>query len=153
MHKIYEDEGSFNFIYQIPHIIYSSIISGFLNSIIKFLSLTDKSIILMKQEKNNKIIDKMVKKLFETLKIKFAIFFIVTFAILIVFLYYITCFCGIYANTQIHLIKDSVISFGLSFVYTLGIFLIPGIFRILALKDKKKNRKYMYIFSKLLTYI
>ena len=28
MHQIYEDEGSFNFIYQIPQIIYSSLISG-----------------------------------------------------------------------------------------------------------------------------
>ena len=28
MHKIYIDEGSFNFIYQIPQIIYSALISG-----------------------------------------------------------------------------------------------------------------------------
>ena len=30
MHKIYEDEGSFNLIYNLPQIIYSSIISGVL---------------------------------------------------------------------------------------------------------------------------
>ena len=34
MHKIYEDGGSFNFIYQIPQILYSSIISSVLSVIL-----------------------------------------------------------------------------------------------------------------------
>ena len=37
MHKIYEDQGSFDFIYQIPKIIYSSIISSIINLIIYLL--------------------------------------------------------------------------------------------------------------------
>ena len=45
MHKIYIDKGSFNFIYQIPQIAYSSIISGAINSIVSFLSLSEKNII------------------------------------------------------------------------------------------------------------
>ena len=40
MHKIYEDRGSFNFIYQLPQILYSSIISGILNALLKLLTLT-----------------------------------------------------------------------------------------------------------------
>ena len=155
MHKIYEDNGSFNFIYQIPQIIYSTIISTFFNTLIKFLALSENNIILIKQEKIIQInmFDKRVKKVFDTLKIKFILFFIITFFILILFLYYITCFCGIYTNTQIHLIKDTIISFVLSLLYPLGICMIPGLFRILALKDKKKNKKCIFIFSKLLTYI
>ena len=38
MHKIYIDEGSFNFIYQIPQIILSALISGVINFIIKYLA-------------------------------------------------------------------------------------------------------------------
>ena len=45
MHTIYIDKGSFNFIYQIPQIAYSSIISGAINSIVSFLSLSEKNII------------------------------------------------------------------------------------------------------------
>ena len=35
MHKIYEDEGMFNIIYQIPQILYSSLISSAINSFYK----------------------------------------------------------------------------------------------------------------------
>ena len=34
MHKIYRDNGSFNFVNQLPQTIYSAIISGILNSLI-----------------------------------------------------------------------------------------------------------------------
>ena len=155
MHKIYEDNGSFNFIYQIPQIIYSTIISTFFNTIIKFLALSEDNIISIKQLKiiHLHMFGISVKELLNNLKIKFIIFFIITFFILILFLYYITCFCGIYINTQMHLIKDTIISFGLSLLYPLGICMIPGLFRILALNNKKKNKKCIFIFSKLLSYI
>ena len=153
MHKIYEDGGSFNFIYQIPQIIYSTLISNFLNIIISYFSLTDDNIIQFKQVKNIENINKQIKKLYQTIKTKFIIFFIITFIILIIFWYYITCFCGIYTNTQIHLIKDSVISFGSSFIYPFFIYLLPGLFRIPALKSKKKNKRCLFRFSKFFTYL
>ena len=68
-------------------------------------------------------------------------------------MYYITCFCGIYTNTQIHLLKDSFISFGLTLIYPFGIYLIPGILRINALRTKKKDKKYSYDLSKLIKLI
>ena len=48
MHKIYEDKGKFNFIYQIPQILYSSIISSKINMIITSLSLSEKNILSIK---------------------------------------------------------------------------------------------------------
>jgi len=131
MHKILIDEGSYNFIYQIPQIIYSCLISGFINAFIKYLSLSEKEIVRFKEEKKieEKIMDE--KKLISILKIKFILFFIITFFLLFLFTYYISCFCGIYINTQIHLIKDTVISFGLSLIYPFGIYLIPGMLEFL----------------------
>ena len=61
--------------------------------------------------------------------------------------YYITCFCGIYINTQIHVIKDSLISLVMSFLILFGLNLIPGIFRICAMNVKKPSRKCLYNFS------
>ena len=142
MHKIYIDKGTYNFIYQIPQILYSTLISGVINALIKYLSLSENDIIAFKQEKDN--IKNKYKELIKTLKMKFILFFIITFMLLMVFWYYITCFCGVYSNTQIHLIKDTVTSFCLSLVYPFGIYLIPAMFRKCALNSKKKKRKCIY---------
>ena len=55
MHKIYIDNGEFNIIYQLPQIFYSSIFPSVINMILKHLSLSEKSIIEIKQEKEFKI--------------------------------------------------------------------------------------------------
>ena len=49
-----------------------------------------------------------------------------------------------------YLIKDSIISFGLSFVNPFFINLIPGIFRICALRAKNKNKVCLYNLSKII---
>ena len=66
------------------------------------------------------------------------------------FWYFISCFCAVYKNTQIHLIKDTLISFGTSMLYPMGIYLLPGFFRIPALSDPKKEKQCLYRFSKIL---
>ena len=147
MHKIYEDKGKFNFLYQIPQILYSTIISRIIDSIIRTLALSQDNIIELKQEKEKKDLDMTYKKLLQKLKIKFILFFVITFIVLVLFWYYITCFCGKYINTQTHLIKDSVLSFVTGLLYPFGMYLIQGIFRISALRAEKQNRKYMYKFS------
>ena len=152
MHQIYEDEGDFNFIYQTPQILYSSIISGILNAIIKVLALTEDRILELKQEKvtdRDKLI-LLAEKIKGIIFYKLLFFFILSSSILCVSWYYISCFCCIYKNTQLHLIKDTLISFGLSLLYPFLIFLIPGIFRISALRAGKKDKEYMYNFSKIL---
>ena len=144
IHQIYKDEGEFNFIYQISQIIYSSIVSIVINKIIQFLSLPEKNVLELKKE--NKIInvDKKTKEILKCLKIKFALFFIISFLFLLAFTFYITCFCGVFVNSQIYLIKDSAISFGLSLVYPFGIYLIPTMIRLIALRSKKKDKKCLY---------
>ena len=150
-HKIYQEEGHFNFIYQIPQILYSSLISGIIDILINYLALSQGSIIKFKQEKDKENLDNKQKELIKKLKIKFLCFFILTFSLILFFWYYLSCFCGIYINTQVHLIKDTLISFLVSLIYPFGFCLIPGIFRIHALKSEKGSRKLLYKFSSLLT--
>ena len=148
MHKIYVDKGKFNFLYQIPQILYSTLISRFIDSLIKNLALSQDSIVELKQEKEKIKLDKKYrKKLLRTLKIKFMFFFIISFIILIFFWYYITCFCGIYVNTQMHLIKDSLLSLITSLFLPFAINIIPGIFRISSLRVKKPTRRFLYKLS------
>ena len=147
IHKIYIDEGEFYFIYQLPQILYSSIISGAINALIKYLSLSQENVLKIKLEKTLKSLHLNSDKIFRILKLKFAIYFFITFLLLLSFLYYLSCFCGIYINNQIHLIKDSIISFSLSFNYPFFIYLIPSIFRICALRAKNKNKNCLYRLS------
>ena len=151
MHKIYEDNGSFNFIYQIPQIIYSTIISSLINILVKTLSLTQKNILELKNNKEN-IISKE-NSLMGCLKIKFVIFFFLSFILLCFFWFYLACFCCIYPNTQIHLIKDSSISFALSLIYPFFMNLFPGFFRIPSLKAEKKDKECLYKFSQIIQLI
>ena len=150
MHKIYEDEGSFNFIYQIPQILYSTIISTVISIIIKFLSLSEKNILNIKKEKDKENKENKKNKTIKCLNIKFFVFFLLNFLFLIFFWYYLSSFCAVYKNTQKHLIKDALLSFGLSLLYPFGINLIPGFFRIPALKTKNEDKECLYIVSKII---
>ena len=99
-------------------------------------------VIELKREKKIEQIKNKENEVLNLIKIKFIIFFLFSFIFLGAFWYYITCFCGVYINNKIHLIKDSFISFCLSLVYPFGIYLIPGLFRIHALKAKDKECMY-----------
>ena len=57
IHKIYEEKGSFNFIYNIPQILYSSLINGFIDSLIQELALIDSNLIKLKHEKDKNNIE------------------------------------------------------------------------------------------------
>ena len=153
MHKIYEEKGAFNFIYQLPQIIYSSLISTVFDLILKMLALSEGLILQFKGDKNKKNLEGKIRKLNNGIKIKFMLYFILSSILILFFWYYISVFCSIYVNTQIHLIKDSLISFGLSLIYPFGINLIPGIFRIPSLSNKNKKRSYLYILSRIIQLI
>ena len=150
MHQIYKTKGKFDIEYQIPKILYSSLISIVLNTLLKILALSNNDIIEFKKDKIKENNENRKKKLINKLKIKFILYFIISSIVLLFMSYYISIFCSIYRNTQIHLLKDTMISFFLSLLYPLLIYLLPGLFRIPSLSNPKNKREYMYKFSKIL---
>ena len=153
MHKIYEDKGIFNILFQLPQIIYSTLISTAINMIIKLLALSEKDVIKLRRTKNkNKAFEKSYK-LFKWLIIKFNLFFFISILFLIFFWYYISTFCAVYKNTQKILIKNTLTSFGLTLLYPFGLNLLPGFFRIPSLRTPKKDRECMYKLSNILSLI
>ena len=153
MHKINEDKGDFNIIFQIPQILYSTVISAVINLILKKLSLSESQILSIKQEKKIKKAKIVGDKIISCLRIKFIIFYILSFLFSFFFWYFISCFCAVYKNTQNILIENTLISFGLSMVYPLGLNLLPGILRIPALRAPKKDKKCLYKISSLVAMI
>ena len=147
MHDIYSYNGAYNLLNQISIIFYSSIISFVVQNILKLLCLSEKYLINLKKEKK---LDKALKKSItvkKCLMIKFLIFYALGILLMIFFWYFITSFCAVYHNTQIILIKDTLISFAISMLYPFCINLIPGIFRKFALTNPKKNKKCLYKIS------
>ena len=154
MHQIYEDEGKYNFSYQIPYIITSAICSTIiLRIMLEFLVLTDKSVLLVKKKPTKDLAIRKKVEVLNYMKIKLALFFIINFVLLILFGYYLTCLTGRYENNQIHIVENTVISFSFSLVYPCIINIIPAILRIYSLDKKQKDKKYLYIFSNYLQYL
>ena len=150
MHNIYKSKGKFDIETQIPIIVYSTLISMVLNTPLNFLALSNDAIISFKQDKTQINIKKRAKNLNTKLSINFIFYFIISFLILSFFWYYISMFCTIYKNTQIHLLKDTLFSFGLSMLFPFAIYLLPGFFRIPSLHIGKNTKKCLYNFSKIL---
>ena len=153
IHKIYEDEGIYNFIYLIPFISYSFIISHTLVIIIKYFFLSERNIIEIKNEDNfEKAFDK-ADKIKRNLVIKYICFFAIGLLFLIFLWYYLSSFGAVYQNTQIYLIKNTLISFGFSLIYPFIINIMPAFLRMYSLKKKNKSRECFFKISKALQLI
>ena len=146
MNKIFLNYGKYNFFQQIPQIIYTTIISQLIEVFLCYLSLTDKHIYQIKNL--TKISDKNeILNILKCIKIKLVGFFIFTFVLFTFYWYTVSSFCGIYENTQITFLKDSLLSFLLGILYPIAIYLIPSSLRICALRNGKRNFKCIYKLS------
>ena len=148
MHQIFKDEGKYNIGYQLPYIFLSTFLSiVILRMILILLVLTDKNIFEIKCQETLQKANILKKTTLRNILIKFTIFFVLNLLILISFWYYLTCWNAVYENTQIYLIKNTLISFAISLIYPFIINIIPVILRQQSLKQKKK--KYLYDVSKI----
>ena len=150
MNKIFV---GFDIIYQIPQIFYSSVISSVANVLLKNLSLSENSILELKKETYFSIhkAKKKARQIKRCLRIKLILFFIISLILMLFFWYFISCFCAVYKNTQIILLKDTGISYGLSMIYPFILSILPGIFRIPSLRNR--NLKYLYRISVIINWL
>ena len=150
MHKMFLDYGKYNFIQQIPQIVYSTIVSQLIELVLSFLSLTDK---YYYQIKNLNIkMPHQIIKIAKFIQIKIYFFFAFTGIMFLFYWYIITCFCSVYENTQAAFIKDSFLSFGLGLLYPIPLYLLPTILRIISLKSCKGKLAFIYKMSEIIPF-
>ena len=148
MHQIFEEQGNYIINYQIKFILLSAVLSTALLRIILYtLVLTDKSIFEIKRQVNLIHANILKTKTLKYMKVKFGVFFFLNLILLVSFWYYLTCWNAIYLNTQIYLIKNTLISFAISLFYPFVINIIPVILRKQSLK--KSKRECLYNASKI----
>ena len=153
MHKIYINKGKLSILYQIPVILYSTIISSVISVIIKIFALSEKEILKIRKIKDKPESMKKSSELAKSLKLKFNIFFFISLVFLFLFWYCISAFCAVYKNTQKILIKSTLCSFGLSLIYPFGLNLFPGLFRIPSIKAVSRDKECLYKLSQILALI
>ena len=134
MHEIYINKGKYLPSETLPRIIYSTIISSIIIIALKKLLLSQQNILEIKHEKNKHNLNARVLIALKRIKIKLICFFVFGILFLIFFWYYISCFCAVYMNTQIYLIKNSLITFSITLIYPFIFCLLPGILRVTSLK-------------------
>ena len=144
MHKMYLDYGKYNFLLQIPQIVYSTAASQIIEVFICSLSLTDKHYYEIKNLEHNDRYKQTVS-IIKCVKRKITIFYIVTFLFFAFYWYAIACFCSVYENSQGAFIADSFSSFGLGLLYPFVLYLFPALLRIISLKAN--DTKYTCIYK------
>jgi hypothetical protein len=151
MHKLFLNYGKYDFFQQIPQIVYSTIISQLIEVFLCFLSLTDKHIYQIKSNlkatQKNKIV-----KIINCIYVKLICFYIFTFVFFAMYWYIISVFCGVYRNTQIHFIKDSIISFSICLVYPLFLYFVSASLRFCSLKFNKKRLNCIFTLSSMIPF-
>ena len=148
IHNIYKKEGKYDLIYQIPQILYSFAISLAINILMKHLSLSEKEVLLLKN--NKKLSNKKTIQTKKCVRIKFYYFYITTFLLLLFFWFYLSCFCAVYNNSQKYVLTDTSISYGLSLLYPFLFTLLACVLRTISINKRNRFRECIYIISQLI---
>ena len=148
IHKLYIDGGYYDINYFMPKIIYSFLISHAITVLIKFFALSERNISIISKESN---IKKAYEKMIEIKKLliyKYIFFFSLVIFFVLFIGYNLSSFGAVYQNTQLVVIKNTLLSILISFIYPFVINLLPGMIRIYSLKDS--GRKILFYSSKFL---
>ena len=148
MHKLYLNCGKYDFILDIPQLIYSTIFSQLIEVFICFLSLTDKYFYEFKKIYKEKISCEIFKML-RIINFKLFTFYIFTYIFFVFYYYIIYSFCAVYKNTQFIFLKDSIISFCFGLIYSLILYFISSCLRICSIRW---NKKYIFQFGELIPF-
>ena len=120
----------------ISNTIYSSIISSTLLIILKLICLTHNSVKELRKIKDVGFARKKSVGILKCIKIRVTIYFILSLAFLVIFGFYNLCFCAIFENTQVEIVKSTFTSWFISLLYPFIICFFTSCFRSLAFKYK-----------------
>ena len=143
MRQIYIYRGDTRAALHIPNIILSSLCCLLINLIINLISLNGRDIYKIKKEPK---ISEQIKKY---IKIKILILFFVSFALIGLCWYYISAFCAVFKNSQVHYLINVLIAFIVCNIWPCVICLIPSALRK---HSFSKKSSFFYKTSKILAY-
>ena len=148
IHIIYKLGGKYDFIYFIPTIFISFVVSYAISLIIKLIFLSERNIAKIRAQPTLIRANDVFLQVKKCLVIKYIIFFISGIIFLVFFWMLLSSFGAVYQNTQIFIFENTLISFGISLIYPIFFNIFPCFLRICALNSK--NSECLYNLSKFL---
>ena len=130
--------------------IYSSILSSTLLIILKLICLTHNSVKGLRKIKDVGFAKKKSVGILRCIRIRVAIYFILSLSFLVIFGFYNLCFCAIFENTQVILVKSTFTSWLISLSYPFIICFFTGCVRILSFRC---NSKFLHIIKRLMQFL
>jgi hypothetical protein len=131
----------------------SSIFSSIIFIFLKLLCLTHNSIRQVKKNKSIEGTKKQSVRILRCATFRIFLYYLFSFIFLIIFGFYVSCFCAIFENTQLLLIETMAISWILSLVYPFIICFLTTIFRRGSLTCGKRGISCCYRINKILQLI
>ena len=151
MKEIYSYKGNKNAVIHVSNIILSSLCCIIMNFIVRFVSLSERDLSKIAQQKNPDNRKALAEKTKRTLKIKLIILFAISGLLIALCWYYVSAFCAVFKNSQGHYFTYLVIAFIVCNIWPCVTSLIPPIFRLKSLKDA--TSPCLYRFSQIISYI
>jgi hypothetical protein len=150
MHKANNDDD-YNFVQQLPKIIFSLISTHIIEVVLCYFSMTDTTYYKIKELSKNKQNDEKIINEIQCMKKKLIGFFVFTFLLFLFYWYFISAFCAVYQNTQKTFIIDSFISIVIQFIDPFFIYGFTTLLRYISLtKCAGKNMECLYKTSYLI---
>ena len=149
IHKIFEDSGKYDIMYFLPYIAITFGLSHIITIFIKIIFLSDSNIIEIKKQKKLGHGYEAISSIRRKLVIKYIMFYIIGIVFHLFFWYCLSSFSTVYTNTQVFVLENALLAFGISMIYPFIFNIIPSALRICSL-GSKKNHNTMYNISKFL---
>ena len=111
IHKLYLEEGKYNFGQSLPQIIYSLLLNHAFEILLCFLTMTDRHVYEIKSLPKKNDNAQMIFKIIKFIRIKLIVFFTFIGMLFIFFWYCVSAFCAVYQKTQGFLILNTFFSF------------------------------------------
>jgi len=131
----------------IKPIVFTFLINLVINILLKVLIKSNNNVVDIKYEKQT------FEEGLKAIRLKFLFYYVIGFIIMIFGWILISSFSAIFTNSQIKLIKCGGYTLTVNFVLQIIYCLIISSLRICSLNSERKQKKCLYVFSKVLTYL
>jgi len=149
IHLLYENGGKYNIFDFIPTICISFGIAHVITIIIKLVFLSERNLKELKMQPTFMAANRISYKVKKNLVCKYFFYFILSLLFLFLFWLLLSGFGAVYQNTQRILLMNTLISFGISFIYPFFYNVIPCMFRCCSLRKKQGGIACIYNINKL----